>query len=227
MKPLALTLALCALVASGSAAAEQTCKAKATQQKLAGEALISFVKQCESDALMGCTNQAAGKPDPDSFMDACVAKAVGAGPRWCVPHYCKENSDCRGGVGCGVCWGGLTGRLLNRRMRFTHFSLGIIRRHSSAGYAAAGGFGCPLVAHSGRATRADECLLWREERTWGAYDPKRTLEISGSAHSSRCGFWRAASQALLLATKKSCGVALAERKRVVAWSAQPGTPCLA
>jgi hypothetical protein len=37
------------------------------------------------------------------------------------------------------------------------------------------------VAHSGRATRADECLLWREERTWGAYDPKRTLEISGSA----------------------------------------------
>jgi hypothetical protein len=97
MKPLALTLALCALVASGSAAAEQTCKAKATQQKLAGEALISFVKQCESDALMACTNQAAGKPDTDSFMDACVAKAVGAGPRWCVPHDCKENSDCRGG----------------------------------------------------------------------------------------------------------------------------------
>ena len=49
MKPLALTLALCALVASGSAAAEQTCKAKATQQKLAGEALISFVKH-------GCAN---------------------------------------------------------------------------------------------------------------------------------------------------------------------------
>jgi hypothetical protein len=110
MKPLALTLALCALVASGSAAAEQTCKAKATQQKLAGEALISFVKQCESDALMACTNQAAGKPDTDSFMDACVAKAVGAGPRWCVPHDCKENSDCRGGVGCGVCWGGLCGK---------------------------------------------------------------------------------------------------------------------
>jgi hypothetical protein len=32
MKPLALTLALCALVASGSAAAEQTCKAKATRR---------------------------------------------------------------------------------------------------------------------------------------------------------------------------------------------------
>jgi len=80
MKPLALTLALCALVASGSAAAEQTCKAKATQQKLAGEALISSVKQCEADALMACANQAAGKPDTDSFMDACVAKAVGGGP---------------------------------------------------------------------------------------------------------------------------------------------------
>jgi hypothetical protein len=24
---------------------------------------------------------------------------------------------------------------------------------------------CPLLAHSGRATRANECLLWREERT--------------------------------------------------------------
>jgi hypothetical protein len=37
------------------------------------------------------------------------------------------------------------------------------------------------VAHRGRATPADECLLWGEERTWrglvsmSANDPKRTL----------------------------------------------------
>jgi hypothetical protein len=52
MKSLVLTLAFCALVASGSAGADQTCKTKATQQKLVGEALVSFVKQCESDELM-------------------------------------------------------------------------------------------------------------------------------------------------------------------------------
>ena len=109
MKPLTHILALCALVASGSAGADQTCKAKAIQQKLAGEALISFVKQCESDALMACADQTAGKPDSD-LMDTCVAKAVGAGPRWCEPHSCKDNSDCTGGAGCRVCWAGLCGK---------------------------------------------------------------------------------------------------------------------
>jgi hypothetical protein len=109
MKPLALILALCALVANGSASAAQTCKAKATQQKLTGEALISFVKQCETDALMACANQTAGKPD-DEQMNTCVAKALGVGPTWCNPHYCKANSDCTGGNGCGVCWAGLCGK---------------------------------------------------------------------------------------------------------------------
>ena len=109
MKPLALALGLCALVASGSAGADPTCKTKAAQQKLAGEALVSFVKQCESDALMVCANLAAGKPDSDAFMDACAVKALGVGPRWCDPHYCKTNSDCTGGAGCGVCWAGLCG----------------------------------------------------------------------------------------------------------------------
>jgi hypothetical protein len=107
MKRLALALVLCGLVISGTAAADQTCKAKATRQKLAGEALISFVKNCETDALMACANQTAGKPD---LMDTCVAKAVGAGPRWCEPHYCKVHSDCTGGTGCGVCWAGLCGQ---------------------------------------------------------------------------------------------------------------------
>ena len=43
MNPLALLLALFTLVVSGSAGAVQTCKSKATQQKLAGEALSDIV----------------------------------------------------------------------------------------------------------------------------------------------------------------------------------------
>jgi hypothetical protein len=40
------------LVISSTAAADQTCKAKATEQRLAGSALLSFVKQCEVQAQM-------------------------------------------------------------------------------------------------------------------------------------------------------------------------------
>jgi hypothetical protein len=56
-------------------------------------------------------DQTAGKPDGER-MNACAAKALGVGPRWCVPHECKDNSDCTGGAGCSVCldmlsaWGG-------------------------------------------------------------------------------------------------------------------------
>jgi hypothetical protein len=114
MKRLALILVLCGLVIGGTAAANQTCKAKATKQKLTGEALVNFVKQCETDAYMDCVQQAEDKKlvgaASDSFMDSCVAKALGAGPRWCVPHYCQHNSDCAGGAGCGVCWAGLCGK---------------------------------------------------------------------------------------------------------------------
>ena len=113
MKRLALVLVLCGLVISGTAAADQTCKAKATRQKLAGDALISFVKNCESDANMACAEQAVSKmlagPASDRFIDKCVTKAMGTGPRWCVPHYCRDNSDCTGGAGCDVCWAGLCG----------------------------------------------------------------------------------------------------------------------
>jgi len=118
MKRLALALVLRGLVTNETAVADQTCKAKATQQKLAGKALFDFVKQCETDAHMACAEEAAGKmlaePASDRFIDTCVidtcvAKAVGAGPRWCVPHYCLNDSDCTGGTGCGVCRAGLCG----------------------------------------------------------------------------------------------------------------------
>jgi hypothetical protein len=112
MKRLPLALILCGSVISATAAADQTCKAKAAQQKLAGEALLSFVKQCETDAYMACAEAAhkmLAEPGSDRFIHTCVAEAVGAGLRWCVPHYCQNNSDCTGGNGCEVCWAGLCG----------------------------------------------------------------------------------------------------------------------
>ena len=81
MKRLTLALVLCGLVISGTATADLTCKAKATRQKLAGEALISFVKNCETDANMACAEQAVSKmlagPASDRFIDKCVTKAMG------------------------------------------------------------------------------------------------------------------------------------------------------
>ena len=109
MQTLALTIVLCGLVISRTTAANETCKAKATEQKLAETALFSFVKQCEADAHMACAEAAhkmLAEPAGDRFIHTCVAKAIGAGPRWCVPHYCRDNSDCTGGTGCGVCWAG-------------------------------------------------------------------------------------------------------------------------
>ena len=50
MKFLAFALALCGLVLSGSAGADQTCKAKANQRKLAGQALVNF----DSNANLKC-----------------------------------------------------------------------------------------------------------------------------------------------------------------------------
>ena len=113
MKRLTLALVLCGLVISGTATADQTCKAKAVRQKLAGEALISFVKNCETDANMACAEQAVSKmlagPASDRFIDKCVTKALRTGPRRCVPHYCRSNSDCTDVAGCDVCWAGLCG----------------------------------------------------------------------------------------------------------------------
>ena len=114
MKCFAPILVLCGLVISATAAADKTCKAKATGRKLAGEALISFVKKCETDVHMACAEQAMGKmlagPASDRFIEKCVTKGTGTGPRWCVPHFCQDNSDCTGGDRCGVCWAGLCGK---------------------------------------------------------------------------------------------------------------------
>ena len=109
MKFLALALAAFVLVVGDSAAAGQTCKAKANQQRLAGEALFKFVERCEFEALEACQDQNAHKPDDDRLMEVCVVRALGVGPRWCEPHNCRTNSDCTGGGRCGVCWAGICG----------------------------------------------------------------------------------------------------------------------
>ena len=58
-----------------------SCKAQASDKKLAGAALNSFMKKCESDAASMCATQAADKKlsgaAKDSFTKKCVKDATG------------------------------------------------------------------------------------------------------------------------------------------------------
>jgi len=113
MQPLALIFVLCGLLISSTEAAGQACKAKATEQRLAGEALFTFVKRCEVDAQMACADAAhkmLAEPASGEFIHTCVTKVIGSGPRWCTPHHCRDNSDCTGGAGCDICWAGVCGQ---------------------------------------------------------------------------------------------------------------------
>src|SRR4029079_1671118 len=80
MKRLALALMFTALALT-SAVADESCKAQATDKKLAGAALTSFMKKCESDATTACGTQAADKKlsgaAKDSFTKKCVKDATG------------------------------------------------------------------------------------------------------------------------------------------------------
>jgi len=82
MKRLVLTVLLSSLALSGAAATDQTCKAQADSKKLAGAALNSFMKKCESDAKVACDKQAADKKlsgaAKDSFTKKCITDATGA-----------------------------------------------------------------------------------------------------------------------------------------------------
>jgi hypothetical protein len=64
-----------------SAYAEGTCKSQATDKKLAGAALTSFMKKCETDAGATCDKSAAEKKlagaAKTSFTKKCVSDAVG------------------------------------------------------------------------------------------------------------------------------------------------------
>ncbi|TBW35822.1 hypothetical protein EYW49_15630 [Siculibacillus lacustris] len=83
MKSLALALAL--IFAAGTAAqaldATVTCKSQATEKKLAGAALNSFTKKCETDAAAKCDAAATEKKlfgaARTSFTKKCVTDATG------------------------------------------------------------------------------------------------------------------------------------------------------
>jgi hypothetical protein len=81
---LALAAALSAilLAAAPAAFAADSCKVSATGKKLAGAALTSFMKTCETDAQKACDASAAEKKlagaAKTSFTKKCVTDAVGA-----------------------------------------------------------------------------------------------------------------------------------------------------
>jgi hypothetical protein len=80
MKSIALAAAFC-IVAGSAFAQGMTCKSLASDKKLAGAALNSFMKKCETDAQKTCTIEATGKKlagaAKNSFTKKCVGDAVG------------------------------------------------------------------------------------------------------------------------------------------------------
>jgi len=92
MKPTLLAIVLC-FVAAGAvaqtpsatpqapAAQTSTCKSQAADKKLAGAALNSFMKKCQTDAAASCNTAAADKKlagaAKASFTKKCVSDAVG------------------------------------------------------------------------------------------------------------------------------------------------------
>lgn len=81
MKRIALALFL-SMLAAGANAQSPTCKAQADEKKLAGAALNSFMKKCQTDAQKACDGQAKDKKlagaAKSSFTKKCVTDAVGA-----------------------------------------------------------------------------------------------------------------------------------------------------
>ena len=70
------------MLLAGSALAQgPSCNAQATEKKLAGAALASFMKKCETDAKGACTKSSAEKKlagaAKTSFEKKCVEDAVG------------------------------------------------------------------------------------------------------------------------------------------------------
>jgi hypothetical protein len=80
MRLLILAVSFCTI--AGTAYAQgTTCKMQAAEKKLAGAAMTSFMKKCESDAQKSCDTSAADKKLAGaakvSFTKKCVSDAVG------------------------------------------------------------------------------------------------------------------------------------------------------
>lgn len=75
-------IALFVFAVSAAHAQSPACNVQATDKKLAGAALKSFMKKCEADAKKSCDANAAEKKlrgaAKTSFVKKCVADAVGA-----------------------------------------------------------------------------------------------------------------------------------------------------
>jgi hypothetical protein len=82
MKRLVITALLC-LATTAAAAQTSTCQSQATDKKLAGAALNSFMKKCQKDAQTTCDSSAADKKlagaAKTSFTKKCVKDSVGTG----------------------------------------------------------------------------------------------------------------------------------------------------
>jgi hypothetical protein len=78
---LAACLALAPIAVSVPARADTSCKQQATDKKLAGAAMTSFMTKCEKDAGAVCTTQASDKKlngaAKTSFVKKCTSDAVG------------------------------------------------------------------------------------------------------------------------------------------------------
>jgi hypothetical protein len=80
MRMMAMVGVLC-MFAGTAYAQSPSCKAQAGEKKLAGAALTSFMKKCESDATKSCDASAGEKKlagaAKASFTKKCVTDAVG------------------------------------------------------------------------------------------------------------------------------------------------------
>ena len=67
--------------AAAPVVANATCKSQASDKKLAGAALTSFMKKCQADATASCNTQARDKKlagaAKTSFTKKCVSDAIG------------------------------------------------------------------------------------------------------------------------------------------------------
>ena len=81
MRMFALVSILC-LVAGAAHAENLSCTVRATNKKLHGAALTSFMKKCASDAQKSCEASALSKKlagaAKNSFMKKCVTDATGS-----------------------------------------------------------------------------------------------------------------------------------------------------
>ena len=81
MKGITLIAFAILVCATSAFAAETTCKSQADDKKLAGAALTSFMKKCQTNATKTCETSATEKKlagaAKTSFTKKCVGDAVG------------------------------------------------------------------------------------------------------------------------------------------------------